>query len=432
MSEAKAGVTAQLIDDLLASGTPVDEGQFTIDGAAAARKMEAFRYVDFDRYLLPLVEALHLLDCREVAIEREGEDLVLRASNVHLGEVEETLLDIYSHAIGDNASDALARLAIAMDMALSDEGNQRIALTYSNAARSYAAVYKSREAPTLVEDHPKVIRELRLFIDRPWRDRLVGDPEKVLGHLREAVRYSARPVTIDGELVSEHPREWSTEAVEGEGYRVRLVASPAAKGSIAELWSAGLHLDTLELEGRGVHAVIELHAPKRDLSQMRIIRDECVEAALAKLEELAPEPGPEETYKSLSELMKERRERRSETSADDSGEHPKPLKTEGEQSKPSSLFGFLIWAFGAITGTKILAVVIGQHEDESALEVMVSDVGAFVILGGIILFGAGWTFGLSYLGSSIALREKSWNKVWGLLTLLLAVLIAIGLPGGCA
>lgn len=439
MSEAKAGVTAQLIDDLLASGTPVDEGQFTIDSAAAARKMEAFRYGDADRYLLPLVEALHLLDCREVAIEREGEDLVIRASNVDLSEVEETLLDIYSHAIGDNANGALARLAIAMDMALSDEGNQWIALTYSNTARSYAAVYKSREAPTLVEDHPKVIRELRLFIDRPWRDRLVGDPEQVLGHLRQAVRYSARPVKIDGELVSQQARKHDAlevfagegfrlrivgaelEATEGEGFRMRVSGGSAHARSIAELWSAGLHLDTLELEGRGVHAVIELEAPKRDLSQMGIIRDECVETALAKLEELVPDPPPEQTYKSLPELMKERRERLSEASTEDSDADE--AASESVEVRTHLVPGLLIWAFGLLTGTKLLAVVV-NYRNEAGLSV-----DMFFALGGL---AATWTLILSWLGVMIAWGEEQPSWFMGAVSLALSIFVALSLSGGCA
>jgi len=55
---------------------------------------------------------------------------------------------------------------------------------------------------------------------------------------------------------------------------------------VTELWTAGVCAERFTRSGPGFRAVIELDAPRRDLSQMQIIRDDVVEHALTAVEQV--------------------------------------------------------------------------------------------------------------------------------------------------
>ena len=278
----KDQVAATLIDELLEAGTPVDEGGFTLDATAAAAKMSAFRYADTNWFLIPLVEALHMLDCREIAIEMEGEDLSIRALNVTLTEPQELFNQLYAHAFGDNKDRALGRLAVAVDMILADPQTKHVTLSYSSNSREHVAVYRQRRAPELSEADPGVIRELRVFVERALINSRDAQLDS-LAHLRAAVRHSPRSISLEGEIISQHERAWS-EVIEGEGEGCRFrVGLSEDRASSVELWANDLCVDRLDLPG--LEAVIELAAPRRDLSQMKVVRNADLERAVAAVEQ---------------------------------------------------------------------------------------------------------------------------------------------------
>jgi hypothetical protein len=131
-----------------------------------------------------------------------------------------------------------------------------------------------------------VREELSVLIDHPWprsRGRTIA-----LEYLREAVRHSDRQVTLEGETISREPRSWiDTQRGAGPGYRFVAGFERSDDGtSVIELWTAGVRVETLSGNGRAFRAAIEFDAPRRDLSRLKIVRDETVEQALAAVEQV--------------------------------------------------------------------------------------------------------------------------------------------------
>ena len=294
MSEGDTGAStaATLIDALLADGEPVDEGSFTLDPVAAATKMKAFRYADRSRYLIPIVEAMHGLDATRVALIGEGVDFTLQASAVDLPEPSRTLFELYSCALGtaDTAlGRALARLAVGVDMGLGHGSIERIVISYSTGRATITAEFREGVAPKIVRGPAGPAGSLRVFVDRPWSGTFASDgtASRELEHLRKAVRYSRRPVVIDGKMASQRVREWwRARRGEGEGYRYEVgIEQTGERGSEVELWTAGVQVDRMPIPGIAVRAALHLDTLRRDLSQMQVIRDELIEQGLVDIEE---------------------------------------------------------------------------------------------------------------------------------------------------
>lgn len=286
---------ARIISALLDGGDAVDEGGFTLDPGAAAAKLASFAYADRSPYLLPIVEALHRLGAREVALETRREDLLIRGRGLRLVDPKGSLRDIYTHAIGSGSSSdeharALARLGLGIDMILGAEGTQGVQVAYSSPSTAVVAQYRWGAAPELSESAVEVIGELRIVIDhrRIWRlRRPAADPNaRALAHLRDALHHSEHAVTLDGRPISQHPRDWF-EILRGEGPGYRITAGLEQVGelsSMIELWTAGVYIESQTTGGIAFQAVIDLAAPRRDLSQLRVVADATVEQALAAVE----------------------------------------------------------------------------------------------------------------------------------------------------
>jgi hypothetical protein len=283
--------SARIIDDLLQGAEEVDEGVFTLDPVAAAAKLEAFAYADRTRHLLPIVEGLFGLGAREVAVETRGEDLVIRGNGIRLHDPEGCFVEIYSHAIGvgaDPRARALGRLGIGIDMILGgDTAANRVELRYSGTSTAVIAEYRFRAAPQLREDTLRVVGELEILVDHPWIRMGSDGRRESLAHLRDAARFSDRKISLDKEPISGRTRNWfETMRGEGPGYRFSAgLEQVGERSSEIELWTAGLCIGRVPGEGLAFRAVIELDAPRRDLSQLEVVRDETVEQALAAVEQ---------------------------------------------------------------------------------------------------------------------------------------------------
>jgi VIT1/CCC1 family predicted Fe2+/Mn2+ transporter len=281
---------AQIVDALLEEGEPVDEGQFTLDPAAAAAKLEAFSYADRSLYLIPIMEGLIGLGVRELAIETARKELVIRTRGLELDldHVERWFLDIYAHAIGHSADAlgrAFGRLAIGFDMVLGGATSERVGVHYSDESAAVSGEYRYREAPRISREQSITPGELSISIDRPWRDS--DERDEVLDRLRTAVAFSTRHITLDGATVSRQPRHWH-ERRDGAGPGYRFVTGfeqTGEQGSVIELWTGGVCVGMLAGTGKAFRAVIELEAPRRDLSRLKVVRDETVERALAEVEQ---------------------------------------------------------------------------------------------------------------------------------------------------
>ncbi|MCA9686953.1 MAG: hypothetical protein KC457_32605, partial [Myxococcales bacterium] len=289
--QAPPDPAGRLVDTLLEEGEAVDEGVFTLDAAAAARKLAAFTHGDRNRYLLPIVEGLHRLGAREIQVETVDEDLRIRAFGLRLREPERDLAQIHGYALGRSEHEegrGLGRLALGLDMVLGNGSTERALLRYFNTGVSLEFEFRHGQAPTLRRVTPKVLGELCVELDHPWLRSLVDDGQKTaLAALRHAALRSPRRITLDGRLISQVERDWfDTVTGEGPGYRFSagLEQGRELADSVVELWTGGLSFSKLAFEGVAFTAVLELDDPRRDLTGMGIVHDEVVAAALVEID----------------------------------------------------------------------------------------------------------------------------------------------------
>lgn len=288
-SPTEPSTAAQLIDALMAGGEAVDEGSFSLDTAAAAAKLDAYQYADRSGYLIPIAEAAGGLAARRVRVRTHGEDLSLALEGVTLPDPVKFLAAPFAQARGaDRTTRALGRLGVGLHMALGHSSIERIAMSYSTATDMFVAEWRRDGQGSLARRDPAVADELRIVIDRPWTDRIAlrGAARKELDHLRAAVRHSPALFEIDDREVSRDLREWDYPSnASGPGYRSESgLERHGEHPSVIELWSQDVCVETLPGPGIGFRAAIHLDAPTRDLSQMTIVHDDPVTAALAAVE----------------------------------------------------------------------------------------------------------------------------------------------------
>ena len=289
-----APTAAQLIDEFFAGGDVLGEHSFTLDHAASASKMYAFRYTDRSLYLLPLLEAIHTLGATKVTIDLVGPDLLLRAEGVALPAPVENLSALYDHALEPSADPlerALARLGVGLDMALGFDAIERVGVVYSTKRDMFVAEFRPRKSPRFVRHDPETPGELQVLVDRPNTSGIRPDVSQAeLRHLRKAVENSKHPVFVEGEAIAQTPRS-GTFARSGRigacTYEAFLIKDE--EPSVIELWTGGIRVDTLAPSGRGLLAEIHLDAPARDVSQIKVARDPTVKAALEEHEHVQAE-----------------------------------------------------------------------------------------------------------------------------------------------
>jgi len=283
---------ATLIDGLLAAGEPVDEGSFSVDMAAAAAKLDAFQFGDRSAYLVPIAEAAAGLKPTQIQIETVGEDLVLTLPGVSLADPLRFLADPWSRTRGDpqdRRGRAWARLGVGLSMAVGHDSIKRIVVSHASADEILTAEYRHGQPPRLSRMPGEGPQQLRIIVDRPWTDRLRlrGPCHAELAHLRAAVAHASADFMLDGKRISCQGRMWNGGVVgrgSGPGYRwLAGLTDPHQPGRI-ELRVEHVLVETLPREGPGFVAVIDLDAPTRDLSQLSIIHDATLTAALAEVE----------------------------------------------------------------------------------------------------------------------------------------------------
>jgi hypothetical protein len=249
----------RIIGELLDAGEVVDDGEFTLDPAAAAAKLAAFSYADRTRYLLPIVEGLVGLGARAIELETVGEDLRIRGRGLRLGHAPRYFTDLYAQALGSRGDEherAFGRIAIGLNMVLGDEKTKRVRLRYSGASAGVVAEYRLGEAPQLGRTDVDVIGELNILIDHAWLH--FEGRTKALTHLRAAVRFSDRDISLDGEPISRCPRDWfETLRGEGPGYRFTAGLEQSDEAPVQiELWTAGVCVGTLASRSKAFSAAI--------------------------------------------------------------------------------------------------------------------------------------------------------------------------------
>jgi hypothetical protein len=290
--EPAPSTAAQLIDALLAGGEPVDEGSFSLDTAAAASKLDAYQYADRSTYLIPIAEAAAGLDAQRVSVTAHGEDLLITIEGVTLREPAKFLTAPFTQLSGadlDRTGRALGRLGVGLHMALGDASIDRIAVSHGSPSGMLVAEYRRGAAPRLARREPEGRDQLRIFIDRPWTEAIarLGMKDRELEHLRAAVRHSSHAFELDGHVISGHPRRWDyLDGGSEPGFRYETGLEQVGENASAiELWSEGICVETLLIPGFGFRAVVWLETFRRDLSQLTIVRDTTVNAALAAVEE---------------------------------------------------------------------------------------------------------------------------------------------------
>jgi hypothetical protein len=286
---AQASTAGRLVDELLRGGEAIDEGGFSLDPAAAAAKLDQFKYADRGPWLVPIVEGLLGLGAREIVIETRRRDLSIRALGTSMRDPERDFNALYSHALGHSThanGRALARIAVGLDMILGDSPRITAQLRHDAGSTRTIAGYRWRAAPQISREPSPAstqVGDLELFVARP---RLAGwiPQQTELTHLYGAVRFSPTRVMIDGGRASQVDRAWTdpVHSGEGPGYRFQAALEPwSEREAQIELWSNGIRVDRVPLSGGAFTGVIELDEPRRDLSQMRIVHDATVEQAIA-------------------------------------------------------------------------------------------------------------------------------------------------------
>lgn len=300
---------AELIDALMLEGEEVDAGSFSVDQRAARDKMEAFQYADRSAYLLPLAEAAFALGARRLELSTRGPDLVFSAEGVSLDDPLAGLAGLEARALTTQPElreRALSRLSVGLDMVLGSEGLGRAVISYDTGVEVYVAEYTlEREGPRLSRGPTRTTGELLILLDYRGLG-LSSQRTPELERLREAIEFASTPVFIDGERVNHDPVNWIHRG-EGQGQGFRYEASRVFGSSKVELWANGVLYETLNLEHGGFVGRLHLEAPRRDLSQMKLIHDETVEAGLAKLEQVRVQ-----LIRENEEASRQRSERKSE------------------------------------------------------------------------------------------------------------------------
>jgi hypothetical protein len=282
--ESKA---AELVGALLDGGEAIDEGSFTLDPAAAAAKLAEFRYADRTQWPIIVLEALVGLGATQVDVTRAGaKHLHIRAWEVTLDRPQQRLLELHSYAVGqarDPCERALGRLAIGLDMALGGATHAQATLAHG----PITITLRGREPAIIGAAEDRVSSgSLWLTLTGAWARS--SELDSALIHLCAAVRHAEIGVRLDGQGISQHPREWYTGPAanaEGPGFRVRVgLDEEQDRDGVLELWTAGVCVERRPLAGFASCAVVELDTPRRDLGQIAIVDDATVEQALAAVE----------------------------------------------------------------------------------------------------------------------------------------------------
>jgi hypothetical protein len=88
-------------------------------------------------------------------------------------------------------------------------------------------------------------------------------------------------------MISGRPRQWDyPDSGSGPGFRYETgIEELGEEASAIELWSQGVCIETLPAPGLAFRAVVHLATLRRDLSQMKVVRDATVTAALAAVDD---------------------------------------------------------------------------------------------------------------------------------------------------
>ena len=287
---SESSTAARIIDGLLANAEPVEAGSFTIDRSAAVEKLRTFQYGDRHRYLIPVMEGLFVLGATTVSVETMGEDLSIFAEGIPLADPARSLAGLGVLGAAPTVVEArgLERIGVGLDMCLGIEGVARIVVTHVDGDVALAAEFLSGEPPTITELSEYPPWGLRVLVDRRWQERMIlsGAASKELRHLEDAVQLSPRLVTIDATTASRRERNLDySQELSGPGFRLRGgMRRHGTQPSRVELWSSDLQIGSRMGRGQQFVAAVTFDAPRYDLSQMKLVEDEVLEAALHAVE----------------------------------------------------------------------------------------------------------------------------------------------------
>jgi hypothetical protein len=291
MSESNQpeSTAADIVNELLEGGERIDDGQFTIDPAAAAAKLAAYSYADYDEWLIAVAEGLIGLGATAIAITKQSRTIRVRGLGVRLSSPE--LTELFTHALGrgaDARTRAIGRLAIGIDMLFGGLPRVRVQLRQSEETQTIIAGVQRRTPPKLASQPGpgKGPSGLELVVAQPWFTSPVG-LEQTIQKFEPAIRFCPIEIQLDRALISKRPRDrFDSVDGAGPGYRFSAGFRPGSEQeSVIELCSNGVCVERIAGPGRGFGAQIEFDAPRRDLSQMKLVRDQVV-AQLAEVEQV--------------------------------------------------------------------------------------------------------------------------------------------------
>ena len=295
---AASGVAAELIEDLTAEGTHVDEGGFTLDPAKALEQLRAFQLAEREAWVLFLVEAASLAGADAKLACWAGEELTVEFVGPALGaaQLESIFLapfETTSELEGEAQMVAGVRryLAMALNAALAIEApayevqtvdangeGQRLILEPSGEARVEACEGAK----------PGVIRVLRAG------EGVEGQylSARELDIVRARCRYASFSVSCDGVRVSRGVKailrpgpQCSITDAAGRTIGVATRDDGAAEGRVLVV-VRGVHLETLRSKAtwpREFFAAVDLDLPT-DLGSSQVLRGPAFDAVLAAIE----------------------------------------------------------------------------------------------------------------------------------------------------
>lgn len=318
-----------LVAALRAEATEVARGGFTLDEEAARRRLAESRYSDRDAYLSPTVEGLLGLGAPQLEVHRSGADIVLDALGTTVENPEQALRGLFSAAFAetqDKRTRALARLAVAMDMALGHAGIEGIVIELADAEERWAGVLEV-DKPFRFAKLESYRPGMRVLFDRGLKHEALAlfdrEAPPELHALSVAVHRAPDPIYVESELASTTPPCDAAVSAAGDGFRIRAGYEKGRTAPRIVWMHQGVIAQTTYFEEPddpgGFVAYVELEVARRDASRMRLLQDEVYRRAEARAHALyeesrallppppqpPPKPKPEPKRQTLADFRQD-------------------------------------------------------------------------------------------------------------------------------
>ncbi|MBK8264960.1 MAG: hypothetical protein IPK80_26930 [Nannocystis sp.] len=302
-AEGSADGVVGVVAALRGEGALAAEGGFTIDGAKAREKMQAYQLASPHEYVLLLVRAATLRGAASIDFTIDSDD-VRMSFDAHFSATELEGIDSAIFGDGDDrASRARQALALGLSAALAT-GPAFVRIESSDGATGARVELRPEAlgaAPGVITAEPALPAGTRIWV----RDRfgvkvllkfvrqIGGEAAEALA-LRERVRWASAAISLNGARISAGLGGLTLlaeGALAGDGFYGVVGFDPREYQAPAriDLLCNGVWIcqKKLSFGPSGLRAWVDGSALMTDLSQQAIVEDEAYQAALAAVRQAA-------------------------------------------------------------------------------------------------------------------------------------------------